>query len=195
MTKRKHLWLLAVLAVLAPGAAADTIYPKEKSRSLFADRRAYAVGDVVTVLLSENTLAVQSADMDLTRRSDARAEGGSGLWGLLRLAPRASVGGAVSQKGSGATTRSSRLVSTITCRVVQVTPGGTLVVRGERTLKINDDVQTIRFTGLARPEDVGSDNILSSSVLAEARIEVFGKGPVDRQARPGLLSRIVEILF
>jgi flagellar L-ring protein precursor FlgH len=186
----------ALTAPLAVSAVhADSLYPEQKSRSMFADRRAHAIGDVVLVVLTENTTAVQSADVDLKKTSSAQANGAAGLWGLLKIVPKASYSGSTAQKGSGATTRSSRLTSTIACRVVELTPSGQLIVRGERTLKINDDVQTVRFTGAARPEDVAPDNTLSSNVIADARIEVFGKGPVERHARPGLLSRIVEVLF
>jgi flagellar L-ring protein precursor FlgH len=105
------------------------------------------------------------------------------------------LGGATAQKGSGSTTRNSRLTTTITCRVMEVTSTGQLVIRGDRTMKINDDVQTLRFSGIARFEDVLQDNSISSNLIADAQIEVFGKGPVDRHAKPGLLGRVFEFLF
>lgn len=187
--------LATLTATLTPLALADSIYPTEKKRSMFSDRRANAVGDVVTVIIVESTTAVQSSDVDLKRSGDASASGGSGLWGLMKLVPRASLGGSSAQKGSGTTTRNSRLTTTITCRVVEVSATGQLTIRGDRTMKINDDVQTLRFSGIARFEDVAQDNTLSSNMVADAQIEVFGKGPTDRSAKPGILSRIFEVLF
>src|SRR5919197_157435 len=123
--------LIALGAIVAaPALRADSLYNPGTSRSMFADRRARAVGDVVTVEITENTIASQDADSELQRKLSARAEGGSGLFGILKLVPRAALGGSVEHKGSGATSRSSRLVSTIRCRVIEITPGGQLVVSG-----------------------------------------------------------------
>jgi flagellar L-ring protein precursor FlgH len=197
LTRLKQLALVALTLPRAShtAALADTIYPTDKKRSMFADRRAHAVGDVVTVIIAESTTAIQSADVDMKRSGEASAKGGEGLWGLMKLVPRASLGGATAQKGSGSTTRNSRLTTTITCRVMEVTSTGQLVIRGDRTMKINDDVQTLRFSGIARFEDVLQDNSISSNLIADAQIEVFGKGPVDRHAKPGLLGRVFEFLF
>lgn len=187
--------LVTVGLALTQVALADGIYPTEKKRSMFADRRANAVGDVVTVVIVESTTAVQSADVGLKRTGESSATGGSGLWGLMKLVPRASVGGSSAQTGSGSTARNSRLTTTITCRISELTPTGQLVIKGDRIVKINDDVQTLRFSGIARVEDVAQDNTLSSNMVANAQIEVFGKGPVERTSRPGLLNRIFEFLF
>lgn len=186
---------LSVGLVCIGAVAADSIYPVEKKRTMIADRRAQAVGDIVTVVITESTTAVQSANLDVKRSGDSSANGGSGLWGVLKLVPRASVGGSTSQQGAGSTSRTSKLVTNIACRIVEVLPGGQLLLRGDRSVKINDDLQTLRFTGTARPDDVAPDNTLLSGAVADAKIEVFGKGPVDHQVKPGLLSRIVGLLF
>ncbi|WP_309723392.1 flagellar basal body L-ring protein FlgH [Armatimonas sp.] len=195
MKRLKQLVLAALTLPIASYALADTIYPTDKKRSMFADRRAHTTGDVVTVIIAESTTAIQSADVDMKRSGEASAKGGEGLWGLMKLIPRASLGGSTAQKGSGSTTRNSRLTTTITCRVIEVTSTGQLVIRGDRTVKINEDVQTLRFSGIARFEDVMQDNSISSNVIADAQIEVFGKGPVDRHTKPGLLGRVFEFLF
>jgi flagellar L-ring protein precursor FlgH len=162
---------------------------------MFADRKARAVGDVVTILIAENSVAVQDADAEASRSLDASARGGSGLFGIFRIVPRARLGGSTSQKGSGSTARSARFTATITCRVVGVTPNGLLTLQGERVLRVNEDAQTIQFSGLARPDDVAADNTILSSSVADARIAVLGKGPIQRHVKPGILSRIFEFLF
>jgi flagellar L-ring protein precursor FlgH len=162
---------------------------------MFSARKARVVGDIITVLITESTTAVQDADTDVQKKLDARADGGTGLWGILKLVPKATLGGSTAHRGSGSTTRSSRLISTITCRVVEVKTGGQLVIRGDRALRVNEDTQTIRFSGMIRPEDVESDNTIASGSVADAQIEVIGKGPIDRHVKPGLLTRIFEFLF
>jgi flagellar L-ring protein precursor FlgH len=188
--------LTALLFALVPLATrADSLYKPATSRSMFADRKARLVGDVITVQITESTVATQNAESQAKRSLSAQADGGKGLWGILDRVPKATLSGNVEHKGSGTSSRSSQLASTITCRVAEITPGGQLVVSGERSIKVNQDTQTIRFHGVVRPEDVDPDNTVLSSLVAEARIEVLGKGPIDRHVKPGLLSRIFEFLF
>jgi flagellar L-ring protein precursor FlgH len=163
---------------------------------MFADRRARAVGDVVTVLITESTVATQDAASATQRSLNAQVSKGSGgLFGLLKLVPQATLGGSTDQKGTGSTSRSSKLASTITCRVIEITPAGQLVLSGERSVKVNSDTQTIKFHGIARPDDVAPDNTIASGSVADAQIQVLGNGPIDRHVRPGILSRILQFLF
>jgi flagellar L-ring protein precursor FlgH len=195
----RTLWVSAVIAVvtLLPGEGAwsSSLYNPDRPRSMFADRKARAVGDVITIQIIESTVASQDADSDVQRRFSGQAEGGSGLFGLFDRLPKATLGGNINHKGSGTTTRSSRLVSTITCRVAEITPGGQLVVTGERSVRVNADTQMVRFRGVIRSEDVNPDNTVSSSLVADAQVEVVGKGPISRNVKPGLLTRIFDFLF
>jgi flagellar L-ring protein FlgH len=183
------------LTVFVRPARADSLYRPAMSRSMFADRKARAVGDVLTVQITESTVATQNAESQAQRKLSAQADGGTGLYGILNKLPKATLSGSVEHKGSGTTSRSSQLASTITCRVVEITPGGQLVVSGERSIKVNQDTQTVRFHGIVRPEDIDPENTIPSSLVADARIEVLGKGPIDRHVKPGILSRIFEFLF
>jgi flagellar L-ring protein FlgH len=195
--------ILATAAILSAGALtlplpgrADSLYDPGKSRSMFADRKAHAVGDVITVVITESTVATQDASSTDQRSLDAKAAGGrGGLFGLLNWVPKATLSGSTDHKGSGTTSRNSKLISTITCTVVGLTPAGQLVISGERRLKVNADTQIIQFHGVARPEDVDPDNTIASGAVANAEILVLGKGPIDRHVKPGFLSRIFQYLF
>jgi flagellar L-ring protein precursor FlgH len=163
---------------------------------MFADRKAHAIGDVVTVVITESTVASQDASSTAQRSLDAKAAGGSGGWfNILDEVPKATLSGSTDHKGTGTTSRNSKLITTITCSIVGITPGGQLVISGDRKLKINADTQLIRFHGVARPEDVEQDNTIASGSVANAEIELLGKGPIDRHVKTGLLSRIFEYLF
>lgn len=187
---------LALLVTLpAIPAGASSLYHPDRARSMFTERKARAVGDVITVQIIESTIASQDADSDVQKQLSAQAEGGSGLFGLFDRIPKATLGGSVNHKGSGSTSRSSRLVSTITCRVTHVTANGLLVVTGERSVRVNADTQTVRFQGVVRPEDVETRNTVPSSLVADAKVEIVGKGPINRLSKPGILTRIFEFLF
>jgi flagellar L-ring protein FlgH len=184
-----------LISLCAAPLQATSLFNPDQVRGMFGDRKARGVGDVITVQIIESTVASQDADSAVQRELSANAEGGSGLFGLFDRIPKATLGGSVNHKGSGTTTRSSRLVSTITCRVVEVTPRGQFVVTGERSVRVNADTQTVRFRGIVRPEDVDPANTVPSSLVADAQVEVVGKGPIDRHVKPGILSRVFQFLF
>src|SRR4051812_40650930 len=92
----------ALLGGMALPAHADSLYAPERAKSMFADRRARAVGDVVTVLITESTVATQDAASASQRSLNAQVNKGSGgLFGLLKLVPKATLGGSTDQKGTG----------------------------------------------------------------------------------------------
>jgi flagellar L-ring protein precursor FlgH len=186
----------ALLLALVVPAAADSIYPIEKSRNMFSDRKAHAIGDVVTVLVTENTIISQDADSKLGRSTSATAGGGTGgFFHMLKLIPKATLTGSTKQEGSGSTTRTTKVISTVACKVVNITENGMLVIRGERFVRTNNDTQTVSLNGTVRPEDVDPDNTVASGSVADARIEISGKGPISRHIKQGLLTRIFEFLF
>ena len=195
----RFTWFLAGVTLFvwpAQSVRADSLYMLDKTKSMFADRRARAVGDVVTVVIAESTVATQNAQSATQRSLSAQANGGTGgPFNLLKLIPQATLGGSTDQKGSGSTSRSSALTSTITCKVIEITPSGQLVLSGERSLKVNADTQLIKFHGLARPDDVAPDNTIASGSVADAQIEVIGNGPMARHVKPGIFERIFQFLF
>jgi flagellar L-ring protein precursor FlgH len=186
----------AMFCGVLASATADSIYPQTKARSMFADRKAHAVGDVITVLITESTVASQDAATSTKKDVKAKADGGTkGPFNILSLVPSATLGGSASHSGSGSTTRSSKVVSTMSCRIAEVTPSGQLILKGERSLKINADTQIVKLTGTIRPEDIDQDNTVLSGAIADAKIEVEGKGPIDQHSKPGILMRIFQFLF
>src|SRR5690348_8843620 len=99
---------IAIALLLSPPAKADSLYPTDRSRSMFADRKARGVGDVITVLIAESTVAVEDAQSEAQRSLDAKARGGTGFFGIFKLVPKATLGGETSHKGSGSSSRSSK---------------------------------------------------------------------------------------
>ena len=82
----------------------------------------------------------------------------AGHWSL-RLHPAARLDVAIRQGGEE-TTRSGRLVRTMTAEVVDVLPGGDLVVRGSREVSVNHEKEIMVVEGTIRPQDIGPDNTI-----------------------------------
>ncbi|MBI5643130.1 MAG: flagellar basal body L-ring protein FlgH [Deltaproteobacteria bacterium] len=182
-----------------------SIWPGETSRNtLFQDLRARNVGDIITIEISEKTSAVKEATTS-TSRTSANDIAISKLLGLptsLGMKNFLNQGNAFSPEiqasydssfdGSGKTKRTGELSATITARVVKVLSNGNLVLEGKKDTVVNNEMQYIILSGIARPEDITESNIVSSSQLSDARIEYSGKGVLADEQGQGWLGRVLD---
>lgn len=160
--------------------------------SLYADHRATAPGDILFVVVSESATASQSAS-----RSNAKSSGvevGPGT-GWLDFIPEIGFGGSFSASAAGGSQRRNMLSARIATTVTGFTPAGNLIIEGERTVRVNHDLQTIRLTGEVRPRDVRSDNTVLSQHIANAAIEYQGPDPGRPGKRVGIITRVLGWLF
>lgn len=192
---QRRRWAALASAILVsstgvPDALAVDLVNTEKFTPLTADRRGVAAGDVVTILVVENSSATNSADM--------KSDKSYGIGGeISTLAPRrqgfqASIGDQAD--GRGAVTRSGRMVAQLSVRVQEVYPNGDLFVKGDQEINVNGEKTRISLEGRLRPRDITDGNVALSSRLAEARIEYVGDGYLSERARPGLIPRIFNWL-
>jgi len=144
--------MLTMLAPIAALAQAPTDAGPDAGgffMSLYTDHRAAAPGDIVFVVVSESAIASQSASRTNARASSA--EVGPGV-GWLDFIPGMSFGGKLSASASGGSQRRNTLSTRIAATVTGITPAGTLIIEGERTVRVNYDLQTVRLVGEVRPE-------------------------------------------
>lgn len=174
-----------------PQRTAGAIYAVGAHRPLFEDRRARFVGDVLTVQIQEKTSARQKSDTAINR--DGKLEASVGALPLFSLNSfaRAKASGASSNSvnGKGETGSDNTFVGTITVTVVEVLPNGNLLVTGEKQVGINQNVDVMRFSGVVNPVSVLPNNVVSSTQIADARLEYRGRGDIDRAQTTGWLSR------
>ena len=178
---------VAVPPVSTPGA----IYSAATFRPLFDDRRARFAGDVLTILIQEKTSARQQSNTALNR--DGKVEGAIAALPLLSgsLLGRARIGGSSSNalEGKGETGSNNTFTGAITVTVLDVLPNGNLLVAGEKQVGINQNVDVMRFSGVVNPVSILPGNAVSSTQVAEARLEYRGRGDIDRAQTTGWLSR------
>ncbi len=170
--------------------------------NLFSDPKAHSVGDIITIAVYENLSGSGSSKTDSGKKSSyninvnkpvifGKPFPGKSQDPLLGFSTSPST----SFSGKSSTSRNAKLIATITARVVKVYPNGDLFVVGEKTVKINDDVQVLRISGIVRPSDVGPDNTVPSSKVADMYVEYNGKGYFNESQRPGWLARLLEKIW
>ncbi|MGD9943759.1 MAG: flagellar basal body L-ring protein FlgH [Burkholderiaceae bacterium] len=182
----------AIAAARAPQAN-GAIYHPSSFRGLFEDRRARLIGDLLTIQIQEKTSARSSSNSSVDRNSsiDASITRLPFVKGTSSLLPKLGVGGSSANtfEGKGETGSDNLFSGTIAVTVVDVLPNGNLIVSGEKQVGINQNVEVLRFSGVINPATVLPGNVVASTQVADARLEVRGRGDIDRAHTMGWLSR------
>jgi flagellar L-ring protein precursor FlgH len=197
---------------IPPSHASGSIWPGEMAAgSLFADNRARYVNDIITIVIDESSKGGNSADTKTSKDTSTFA-GISSFFGVEKYIARRNKdltdgdifsGGSEpsikiegssknSLAGKGATSRDGALEARVTARVIEVLDNRNLVIEGRRQLMVNAEDQYIVITGIIRPEDITSDNMISSQYIADARIIYTGTGVINDKMRPGWLTRTID---
>jgi flagellar L-ring protein precursor FlgH len=172
-----------------------SLYSERTVLELFSDRKAKRVGDVITIVLQENTQSNKAANIEIRKENEISDpnEGAGTIFGIAPSAGDVNLGLNVINdrefRGQSLADQSNRLTGNISVTVVDIYPNGTLVVRGEKWITLNQGEEFIRISGLVRPDDIGPDNTLVSNRLANARIQYSGTGEIANSQSMGWVSR------
>ncbi|RUM45202.1 MAG: flagellar biosynthesis protein FlgH [Desulfocapsa sp.] len=181
-----------------------SLWPGEQ-HSIYADHKARAVGDIVTLTISESASATKKATT-ATDRTTSMTAGIPHLFGLenskwLTEHPKVDISNLVeanfanSFSGSGTTTRTEDLVASLTAQVIDVYPNGNLKIRGGKEVQVNNEIQVIYVTGIVRPVDIMADNTINSKYVLNAKISYTGKGAISDKQKPGWLLRTFDNIW
>ena len=166
---------------------------QENGRSLFADKKARNVGDILTIVISEST--TQSATKSRSNTKEASLSMDAGLGFLRFLGGGGSIGAEDSFTADGSAQDTNRYSGRITVTVVEVLPNDNMIVEGTQSIWQNRDEHKITLRGIIRRDDVLMDNTVPSYKVADATIRFDGKGPLNAKQRQGILTQIFNFLF
>lgn len=183
------------LPPLPPAANNGAIFQATQGQGLFEDDKARRVGDLVRVQLAEKTNAKKSAVTSTSKETELEMNVGS-----LNLAGQpvienglslfgASADGTRAFDGAGDSSQSNQLSGEITVTVAEVLPNGNLVVQGEKWLGINQGNEFVRLRGIVRPVDIGANNTVQSTQIANAQLYYGGTGAIQDSNAQGWLAR------
>lgn len=174
-------------------ASAGSLFTDGSSLTLFDDRRATRVGDVITVILDERTRSSKSAETSLKKGSTNQVLNPKILGSLVQGTGNTDIFSSLDSEtefsGEGESDQSNSLSGTISVVVARVLPNGLLLVQGEKWFQLNRGEEYVRISGLVRPQDVSADNSISSQRLADARIAYSGTGELAQSNQAGWLTR------
>lgn len=186
----------ALPAPLAPPPAANgAIFQVNAGyAALYEGSRARRVGDPLTIVLVERTVASKSASSKLD--SGGGASFTPPTTGALSLFKQtdASISGTRNFTGTGATDQSNTLSGEVSVTVSVVYPNGTMLVQGQKRVTLNRGDEFVQIKGLVRTADIDADNRVLSTRVADAQIAYTGKGDVARASRQGWFGRFFSVV-
>jgi flagellar L-ring protein precursor FlgH len=169
-----------------------SLFSQAVSNSLYADSKARRVGDIITVNLQESTQASKNAKNEYGSESSNTLSPITGFGGIpINLGSKSIQFGLDAEneyKGDAKANQSNSLSGNISVNVLRVYSNGNLMIRGEKWIQLNTGSEYIRLTGVIRQQDIGSDNTITSTKVANARIEYSGKGSFHKGQQPGWFS-------
>lgn len=177
-----------------PPADNGSIYQAGYGMSLFSDVSAKRVGDIITVLLEENTNARKSSSTSTSKESAIDLPMPRVFNKPVSVLGRelsAAIETGNEFSGQGNASQSNSLTGRVTVTVSDVLPNGYLVVQGEKRLTLNQGGEHVKFSGIIRPADIRADNTVPSTSVANAQIIYGSSGVLADANTQGWLSRFI----
>ncbi len=188
------LLLAAVFTFVQAGmlpvqAEAESLWGRH---SIFADRKASQVGDILTIVINESSNTSQSLSNSNSKEGKNTLAAGTGVFSFLAAA---TASGSDSFKANGSANNTNSASGNVTVTVVEVRDNGNMVVEGTQSIWNNKNEHKITVRGVVRPDDISYNNTILSNKVADATLRFDGKGPLNAKQRQGILTQIFNILF
>jgi flagellar basal body L-ring protein FlgH len=212
ITHRTTLLLLLVglLAYAAParsqGGAPDSTAARPDSvatppvpvklprASWLSDRLPLGVGDLITVIVNEQTNATEHVSNVQVGNRNSRADLNAGIGSDAMIGPNKSFGTGINNNSRdvGDTGRQAGFTAVITVRVTELSPNGIAKISGTKKVTLDGRVQDVTLTGTIRAADVDAHNQVLSNRIADAELTYKGK---KMAPRTGFLGSLLGMLW
>jgi flagellar L-ring protein precursor FlgH len=179
--------------------------------TLYEDRKAKRVNDLITILISESTTATKKAATNAKRNSTA-GYGVDNIFGMNtdfgvqslpmlkqyfsgKFTPSASGSATSAFAGSGDTSRQGTLTASISAKVLEVLPNSNMIIESRKEVIVNNEKEIVVIRGIIRPDDISPNNTISSAFVADAQIYLVGDGVLDDKQSQGWLVRFLDKIW
>jgi flagellar L-ring protein FlgH len=188
-SKPKEDYSATLPAAAEPPASAGAIFQAGAYVPLTSGSRAGQVGDLLTVVLVEQTSSSKATGAGTSRTGNiGLTPPASGPLSLIKPSD-VKMSGDQSFNGKGAATQSNSLSGEISVTIVALYPNGTMLVRGQKQLTLSRGDEFVQISGIVRLADISADNRVPSTRIADARISYTGRGEIARASQQGWLQQ------
>jgi flagellar L-ring protein precursor FlgH len=165
---------------------------------IIRNQKAQKVGDLLTIVVNEESSATTKAKTDSKKQSTIAVNGtaSAGQGASSQIGTLGLTGSHQNDfKGEGTTDRSGKFETTVQAVVENVLPNGTLFVRGHKAITINAEDQEVEISGFVRPDDIRINNTVVSTMIADAQIRYIGEGSVGDKQHAGWGARLLDAVW
>lgn len=154
--------------------------------SLFADKKDLQIGDIIQVQISESLSSNTNSKRELSSDSDTSLGGGmftpmtgNALSGVTKnIANKANpllgvdfgTKSTSSNSGEVKTNLSETFSTSVSAIIEETYQNGNYLIRGEKQMLIDGQLQSLVLTGIIRPYDITPDNSVSSAQVANMKL-------------------------
>lgn len=179
-------------------AHAQSLWKDDSSKSMVADKKATAIGDILTILVQENNSASKDQSTQTAKKSSVDASITQFLYGPAASnfmtkngqMPAMKMAGNTEFDGGGKINNSEKITARISVRVIDVLPNGNLLLEGTRQTAFSGETQEAILRGFARVEDVAANNTVYSYQIADATIKFVSKGAISDSQKKGWFTKV-----
>lgn len=190
--------VLYALSGFVTSSSAQSLWKDGTSQAMVSDRRARAVGDLLTIVVQENNTATKdnstksskSSSIDASLNTVLFSPAASGFLTKGGKLPALKTTAKQDFDGGGKISNSEKITARIAVRVADVLPNGNLVIEGRRTTSFSGETQEAVLRGVVRGEDVAPNNSVFSYNVADATIKYISNGSVSDPQRKGWFLRV-----
>ncbi len=188
----KKIILISILLIVT---ALPQNMRKNAFNSLFSDQKASYIGDAITIIVVESSLAKNRASTNSSRQSDLGFDMAGKV--MKNDVPEINVGIGSNNdfSGSGATETSGMIQTKISATIESVLENGNMLISGSKKITINGEEQLVKIKGVVRTSDVRADNSVLSYNISDAEISFEGSGLIDDAQSPGWLTKFFHWIF
>lgn len=169
----KYLGYISLLCICCTYSWAVSMFDAYTYRPLISDRKASQPGDILTVLVMENSIGQSSADLASAKKIETALK-----VGYNRDEHEVNFGLSGRGKAAAKTNRNGKIKASLTVQIKTVLPNNTYLVEGVQSIRINGERQTILLSGVVRQEDITQQNTILSTRISNAQITYDGHGTV-----------------
>lgn len=182
----------------------------KNTRSFFGDRRAQAVGDLLTVVINIDDEA-QLKNASERSRTNGTSISKPTFFGygtqIEKILPGVDkndlpsgdniidLESSASSAGEGTIKRNESIQLRVAAMIVKELPNGNFVIGGRQEVKVNYELRELRVAGVIRPVDINIDNTISYDQIAEARIAYGGRGQLSRVQQPRYGEDMLDVVL
>ncbi|MDF3414806.1 flagellar basal body L-ring protein [Sulfitobacter sp. M57] len=165
--------------------------------SYFTDRRATAVGDLVTVLIEIDDRA-QLQNKSGRSRGAKQEVGDPDILNFDLSTGSGKILGLESSSessGEGSIRRNEAISLRVAALIIEKLPNENFVIAGRQEVKVNSELRELRIAGIIRGADINVNNTVDYDKVAEARISYGGRGQISAVQSPRIGEDVLEVIL